>query len=102
MSDEMQRKMFGVVGVVRATGGYQPDPEQLLRALEFPQCVTRQFCSGCGALYEIYESFAKELVQKCHTNSVRIGSGFFKTAGCVACDGDRDKVEFVTLASLKS
>ncbi len=102
MSDETSRKMFGAVGIVRATGRHRPDPERLLRAVELPDCVTREFCSGCGSVYEIHEDLARELAQKCHGEISQFKSGFFKIAGCVGCDGDRNKVEFVPLASLKS
>lgn len=100
--NDAKKKMFGAIGIVRATGGYRHDPEQLLQAMEFPNCVTRQFCSGCGAVYEIYEVLARKLAQQCHSDTAQFGSGFFKTAGCVACDGDRNKVDFVSLDSLKS
>lgn len=97
------QNLFGSCVVVKATGTHRPAPERLLKAVELPNCVTREFCAGCGSLYEIHESLAQELSKKCHKSvTAPFGSGFFIVAGCIGCDGDENSVEFVSLDSLKS
>ncbi len=100
--NDVVKKMFGSCIAVKATGTYRPNPEKLIHPLEFPDCVSRQFCRGCGALYEIHPSLAQKLAGRCRTPvTAPFASGAFVTGGCVGCDGDKEQVEFVSLESLK-
>ncbi|WP_419656051.1 uncharacterized protein Dvar_51550 [Desulfosarcina variabilis str. Montpellier] len=53
-------KLFGCAKAakIHATGGYRPDPVELSDPLEWNRGVIREFCSGCGSLFELCRSGA--------------------------------------------
>lgn len=95
-------KMFGSCNT-KATGTYRPDPKLMLSPPGLPNMITRIFCTGCGAAWEAPEEGARLFAKKCQNKiTLPFEHGFFMTGGCLICDGDQSKLEFVSLASLKS
>jgi hypothetical protein len=95
-------KLFGKARKIAATGNHQPSAEDISMSLEGEDSIIKSFCMGCGVMFELNESGARELAKIAEVLLPEDVTGkFFHTGACPLCDSVdtqvllRDKAELM-------
>lgn len=94
--DNIETKMLGGTEdnkIEASTVPLEADTEALLSPPEKLTTVMKLFCSGCGTVYELDAEGAARLAKIAKVALPNdVFSRFFKSNGCLACNGSGDKI----------
>lgn len=93
--EDLRNAYFGAVKTLKATGGFQPEPESLLEGFCSPDSFIHVFCRGCGNVTEMTEKGLKmclDAEEKPYPPAIEKGM-YLATDGCVMCDGQDGNFE---------